>query len=120
MQLTPPQPQAGSMPQSLHPAALAASGVIAAGKVALFRISILNTNAAARYLQLFNSATVPADAVVPVMSIPVSIGGFVSVDFGVYGKLFPTGLAWCTSSTAATKTIGAADALVEATYKANA
>lgn len=111
-----PSPQAGSARKNGGSAGLAASAVIAGGRAVLLRVSMLNTNAALRYLQLFDSATVPADTAVPVLSIPVAIGGFVQVDMGVYGKFFPSGIAACTSSTPGTKTIGAADALIEATY----
>lgn len=100
-----------------HGPGLSAGTVVSDKRCVLYGISILNTNAAARWLQLFNASALPADTAVPVMSIPVEAGGFVNVDFGVYGKGFPNGLCWCTSSTAATKTIGAADALVEARFK---
>jgi hypothetical protein len=111
-----PSPQAGGAPQSHHPSALDDAGVIANGRAVLLQIGALNTNAAARWLQLFNAASVPADAAVPVLSIPMAAGAYVSRDFGAYGKLFPDGISWCTSSTAVTKTVGSADALVDATY----
>lgn len=116
METLAPNGQPSSGTKSYSPGALAHSGVINAKKGVLHRISMLNTNAAARYLQLFDAAAVPADAAVPLMSIPIPIGGWVNVDFGVYGKSFGVGICWSTSSTAATKTVGAADALVEASY----
>lgn len=118
METLTPSGQPTSGLSNANPAALAASGVISAKKGVLYRISMLNTNAAARYLHLFDAAAVPADATVPILSIPLAAGAFVNVDFGVYGKAFGVGICWCTSSTAATKTIGAADALVEAGFKA--
>lgn len=104
-----------------HPAAaqaLAASGVISTEKGVLYRISMLNTNVGTRYLQLFDADAAPADTAVPLMSIPVAAGAWVNVDLGMYGKAFVNGMSWCTSSTAGTKTIGAAEALVEASFKA--
>lgn len=111
-----PTPQAGSAPQNGGTAGLAASAVIATGRAVLLRASMLNTNAALRYLQVFNAAALPAEGAVPVLSIPVAIGGFESLDLGVYGKFFPAGISMCSSSTAGIKTISAADAVIEATY----
>lgn len=111
-----PTPQAGAMPSNHNPAALAASAVVCARRSALLRATMLNTNAAARWMQVFDAAAVPADAAVPILSIPVAAGALATLDLGVHGKLFKAGIVICTSSTAATKTIGAADALIEATF----
>jgi hypothetical protein len=96
--------------------ALAASRVIKAAAGKAFRVSMLNTNVAARFLQLFDANALPADATVPLISIPVGIGAFVQVDFGIYGRAFANGFVVCNSTTAATKTIGAADSLFDASF----
>lgn len=114
----------GDMPYNYNSitAGLLASGVIQSeGPVKLLRIMITNTNAAAQYIQLFDATAVPADGTKP-DSIPLVVAGSstASIDYGASypygGRLFLTGLCWSNSSTAATKTIGAADCAVEAQY----
>jgi hypothetical protein len=99
-----------------NPGALAASRIIKATAGKLFQLRMTNTNAAARNLQIFDSATLPADATVPLISIPVGIGAFVVIDFGVFGRAFANGIVVCNSTTLATKTIGAADSLFDASF----
>lgn len=103
---------------SVYPTTQAAadSGIVRAGAGTVYNILVTNTNAAARYIQFFNAVAVPDDAAVPFLSIQVPIGGTVSVDFGIYGLKFSTGICWANSSTGATKTIGAADSLVTVVY----
>lgn len=97
-------------------AALAASLIIKASAGKLFKLQIVNTNAVARYFQVHNSATLPADTAVPVFLISVPALSSIEVDFTVYGRYFSTGIVICNSTTAATKTIGAADAWFNALY----
>lgn len=96
--------------------ALAASRVIKATAGKLFKLRATNTNVAARNLQVFDSATLPADATVPLISVPMAIGAYVDIDFGIYGRAFANGIVVCNSTTAATKTIGAADSLFDASF----
>lgn len=67
-----------------------------------------NTNAATRYLQIFDAAALPADATVPKASIAVATGQ-------TYVLNVPwsctTGIVLCNSTTALTKTLGAADSI---------
>ena len=98
--------------------ALAASGIIHAGRAGLFfRIVGFQNNAAVRYLQVFyGSATVPADAVVPQWSVRVLATSPFDLDLGEIGDQYTTGLTWAISSTPDTKTVAAADAWVQALY----
>lgn len=81
----------------------------------LLTLSILNTANAQQYYQIHETAVLPADTTIPKMpSIPVAAGAFVQVDFGVNG-IDLDALTVCNSSTAATKTIGAADSAIVAT-----
>jgi hypothetical protein len=91
-------------------AAAEASSVSKASAGRLYSVTFTNGNAAARYLQFFNAASVPADTTVPVLSIYVAAGQSVQLywENGIY---FSTGICWCNSSTATAKTIGAADSL---------
>lgn len=84
----------------------------------VFAASCMNLNAATRYLQLHNTATVPApDAVVgagcefPVDGAIVGKPGFREVDqtwFTQNGLFFPLGIAYAFSTTSGTYTAGVA------------
>ena len=96
-------------------AAIEASHVLLDAAGMLYRFSYNNGNAATRYLQLFNSKTLPSNGAVPYCApIPVLTGQTVSVDFGVLGIPFPTGIMIANSTTAATLTIGSADGFFSA------
>lgn len=111
-----PNAESGWSLSSSDSTALEASRVIKSSAGKLYRLQCLNTNAAVRYLQIFNSTTLPADATVPVFTIPVGIGAFVELDFTSMGRYFSTGIVVCNSSTIGTKTIGAADSWFNALY----
>ena len=98
-------------------AALEASSVSKASAGTLYTVFGVNNNAATRYFQVYNSTTVPADASVPVISIPVPAGQSFSLDLGEFGKLCNTGISWANSTTLATKTVGGADFWVNLGYK---
>ena len=82
----------------------------------LYGFSGYNSKATAQFIQLHDSATLPADAAVPVaiFSIP-GLTNF-SFDFGSYGKKFLNGITLCNSSTGPTKTIGSADCWFDVRY----
>jgi hypothetical protein len=100
------------------PTTVLASGVIAAYPVTLLGLTAYNTSAAARYLQLFDAIAVPADGVVPTGGHPILIpaGGSASLT-PAGGRQFSAGLSWCTSTTAATKNLGAAEMWITAEYR---
>jgi hypothetical protein len=62
-----------------------------------------------QFIQLHDSATVPADTAVPVKIISVPATSNFSIDIPLTGLAFGTGIAVCNSSTGPTKTIGSAD-----------
>lgn len=88
-------------------AALEASRVLKAAPGVLLSLHVLNTNAAVRYIQVFDSATVPADATVPDLVIAVQATSSKEVRLEVP---FTVGISIATSSTAGTKTLAAAEA----------
>lgn len=96
--------------------ALAASLIVSTSPAKLFSLTIFNTNAAAQYIQVFDAIAVPANATVPKLCMKVNADSQGSFDFGD-GRIFPTGIVVCNSSTAGTKTIGAADVLFDATFR---
>lgn len=82
----------------------------------LYEADISNSSGAIRYWQMHNTASLPADGVVPVISIAVPAAGSVQRSWpkGIY---FSTGMTWCWSTTQATKTIGGSDGIATIGYK---
>ena|SRR5687767_9802269 len=111
-----PSSESGSAPTNATQAALAASAVIKATAGNLYGLSGYNSGPE-QFIQLHDAASLPADAAVPVHNIIVPAISNFSIDFGVYGMAFATGIVVCNSSTAETKTIGAADCQFFARYK---
>lgn len=97
-------------------AAAEASSVIKASPGVLYGLIACNSSGSARYFQLFNSTSVPADTTVPQFSYYVAAGGTIDV-FWPMGRYFSTGMCWAWSSTAATKTIGSTDGIADVLYK---
>lgn len=97
-------------------AGLAASVIVKASAGTLHKFTVYNSNAAAQYIQLHNSATLPANAAVPLMTFVIAAHAHLTVDYGVAGRAFTNGIVLCNSSTEATKTLGAADCLFDAQY----
>lgn len=102
-------------PFNFNPAAAAASGVVKAGPGALFGWTVANGNAALRWLQFFDATTVPADTTIPTLSIGMAIGAS-SVITLIRPRIFLKGIVVCNSSTATTKTVGAADSIFDIQY----
>jgi hypothetical protein len=91
--------------------ALVASRVLSTTPVKLLGLIVLNTGAA-QFLQVHETTTLPADEAVPVLpSIPVAANGVTMFSFGDWGVDLDA-LTVCNSSTAATKTIGAANCAI--------
>lgn len=95
--------------KSVAQAALAASFIISPVRAKLYSVTIYNSKASAQFIQLFDSATLPADAAVPVYNVTIPASSSLTIDFGLVGMDFYTGCVVCNSSTAPTKTIGSAD-----------
>lgn len=94
--------------------ALAASLVVKGSAGTLFGLQGYATSAG--FLLVHNTASLPADASVPVVSLPIESGKPFSVDFGVYGRAFSTGIVVVFSSTGPTKTIGGSVMWVDAQF----
>lgn len=90
-------------------AALEASHVVKDSKGMLHSLTFTNTNAAARYLQVFDANALPADSTVPAITIQVAAGATINLNYDMAPLPFQSGIVVCNSSTAGTKTIGAAD-----------
>lgn len=86
----------------------------------LWSIAVSNTNAATRFLKLFNMTTAPTVGTsVPVFTVAVPSGGTVLVNGGSNGIRFATGISLAITGAAGdldTTVIGAGDVKVATTY----
>lgn len=98
-------------------AAQQASAIVKAAPGQLLFLHFYNANAAARWLQVFDSATLPADTAIPLLTFPVAIAGTFTLNLAPLGLLMAKGIVVCNSSTGPTKTIGAADSLFTVGYR---
>lgn len=86
----------------------------------LWSMLATNNGAAIRYLKLYNKATLPTVGTdIPVLTIPIPIGGMVQVDGGANGLRFSLGIGFAITGAAAdadTTIIGASEVKVGATF----
>ena len=97
---------------------LADSLIISSNPSVLYGLTIYNGKAPAQYIQLHDAASLPADASIPIYPpIQIDTGETKGLSFPE-GRIFSTGIVVCNSSTANTKTIGAADCMFDAQVSA--
>lgn len=86
----------------------------------IYSITASNTNAAARFLKLYNLATAPTVGTSAVaLTIPIPANSVVNLNFGAYGMRFGTGIALAITGAAAdsdTTAIGAGEVKVCTAY----
>ena len=115
-------------------ATASASGVISTTQALLVGCEFYNGDASTRTFQLFNSATVPADAtggwdtthtsgwkvfvVCPATTMCFwGNNGPNTSPAGATGTNFPNGVSWANSTTVQTKTLGSADSTVACSWQ---
>jgi hypothetical protein len=84
------------------------------GKIRLYAIQ--GYNSGPQEYPVFDLAAMPANAVVPEINVPVPASSYFYEEFGG-GIPYFAGLQICNSTTDVTKTIGAANCLILATYR---
>jgi hypothetical protein len=104
------------LPSNNHSNVLASSLIACAGPSYLVAFTINNTNAAAQFIQLHDSRVLPADGVAPAVVFTASASSDKFVTYSLPGRFFQCGIVVCNSSTAATKTIGAADCFFDVQF----
>lgn len=92
------------------------SRIVKAGPGVLYGLSVFNSKGSAQWIQLHDSATLPADAAVPLATFTLATVANLVLEFGLYGLSFVNGIVVCNSSTGPTKTIGSADCFITARY----
>lgn len=107
--------QGAIWPFSIHSQAYANALVVKRGPGKLYGFQGYNSGAA-QFILVLDASGVPAEGVVPCFPIAVGATSNFSAFFGDTGRSFDTGIVLCNSSTAPTKTIGAADCFFDAQY----
>lgn len=103
------------LPDNAHSNALA-NAITIAGAHLLYGFLVNSTNAATQYILVFDLAALPQDGAVPAIS--VTIPATTSKGFAwLPPRKMLQGIVLCNSSTAAAKTIGAADCFFDVQYR---
>lgn len=97
-------------------AALEASNIASAAGGSLISLTGYNSKASAQFIQVHNSATVPANGAVPIVTFTVPATSNFSLNFTT-PMAFGAGIVVCNSSTATTKTLGSADCFFTIQYR---
>ena len=103
-------------PTNVSVTAYAASLVVKATAGVLYGFQGYNSLATAQFIQVYDAATLPADAAVPEVVITVPGESNFSIGFGYRGRAFATGIVIGNSTTGPTKTIGAANCWIYAQF----
>lgn len=98
--------------------AYAASLVAKAAAGRFYGVSGYNSSAATQFIQIHDSAALPANGAFPkiVFSVP-ALTAFSFAPPSAYGRVFTDGIVVCNSSTGPTKTVGSADCWFDVQFK---
>jgi len=104
------------LPLNARSNAYEASRLVKAGPGVLFGISGYSSKASGQWIQVHDSAVLPADGAVPELILTVATVSNFSVLWALPGRVFERGIYLVNSSTGPTKTIGSADCWFDAQY----
>lgn len=102
----------GTAATNVSTTALATSLVVKASAGRLRGVQGYST--VAQFVQIHDAASLPADGAVPKVVFPIEANKPFSIDFGLVGRSFATGVVVCVSTTGPTKTIGSANTWIDA------
>lgn len=105
------------MRKNVQSVAYEASRIIKAASGVLYGFDVYSSLGAAQWIQLHDSATVPADTAVPIWIGTVATIANLPKEFGLYGLAFANGIVICNSTTGPTKTLGATNCWFQARYQ---
>jgi len=94
-----------------------ASAIVKATPGSIYSITGYNSRTSAQFIQLHDSATLPADTAVPAVIFKVPASSNFFYDFNEIGRFCTKGIVVCNSSTGPTKTIGSADCWYNIQYE---
>jgi uncharacterized lipoprotein NlpE involved in copper resistance len=94
-----------------------ASRVIKASSGNLYMLTGYSSRSSAQFIQLHNTNAVPSAGAIPEVTFYVAANSNFSLDYGVYGRSFGTGITVVCSTTGPTYTAGSADCWFDAQFK---
>lgn len=106
----------GSAPFNAVTTAYTASLQVKASASMLYGLSGYSSKGSAQFIQIHDSAALPAEGAVPKVVFTVGASSNFSIDFGVFAMAFYNGVYVVNSSTGPTKTIGSADCWIAARF----
>lgn len=102
-------------PANVHSVALESARQVKSGETLLYGFTVLSTNVAAQFIQLFDSPTAPASGAIPTTVFTVAASSNLNLAW-IPPRVFLLGLWLANSSTSATLTPGSADCYFDVQY----
>ena len=108
--------QAAGLPLNTHSNVYENAHFVKGGPGYLLGFTVYNSKGSGQFVQVFDSATLPAEGAVPEVVFAIATVVEKGVQWLPLGRSFLRGIYLCNSSTAPTKTIGSADCFFDAQY----